>query len=80
MLGIVEPGVSDFNANIAKKLRQSLGLSDYREEIRVITPPGHDMLVQMRGNTRPCYLTLVHTNVEAVGSANSLENSHGLLG
>jgi hypothetical protein len=54
-------------------------LGDDWEEIGVISPSRHDMLVQVTSDSSACYFTLVHANVEAMGPTNGLQDLHCLL-
>jgi hypothetical protein len=55
-------------------------LGDDWEEIGVISPSRHDMLVQVTSDSSACYFTLVHANVEAMSPTNGLQDLHCLLG
>src|SRR5699024_11281847 len=53
---------------------------DDRHEISVAAAPGHNMLVQMSGNTGSGDSSLVHTQIEAVRLAHAPHDAHGRLG
>jgi hypothetical protein len=56
-----------------------LGLSDYWEEVGVITPTWNDVLVQVFGYPRPGKLALVHAQIEALSPGDFPKNLHSTL-
>jgi hypothetical protein len=73
------PSVGYLLPNLTKQLRQSLGLGNDRKEIRVVTPPGNNVLVQVSCDSSAGNLTLIHAYVEAVVAGTFLKRRHGLL-
>src|SRR5690625_7491708 len=49
---------------IGQQFWQRLGLSDDGQEVRVAGPAGHDVLVQVRGDTGPARYTLIKPRSE----------------
>ena len=67
-------------AGVLEEHGERLRLADDRQEVRVASPPRHDVLVQMGGDTGPGHGTLVHPQVEAVRGRGRLERPDRVLG
>jgi hypothetical protein len=63
---VIQPGLLDLGSYFAQQPWYRLGLSNYGEEVGVITPARNDVLVQVLGYPRPGKLTLVHAQIEAL--------------
>ncbi len=55
-------------------------MSHHRHEVRVPAPARHDVLVQVRRDSRARDRALVHADVEAVRAGGGAQGRHGLLG
>src|SRR5690625_4715260 len=51
---------------VGQQFWQRLGLSDDGQEVRVAGPAGHDVLVQVRGDTGPARYTLIRSEERRV--------------
>ena len=63
-----------------EQLREHPGVPDHRHEVGVAAPPGHHVLVQVRGDARARHRAHVHADVEALRAGGGPQRGHRPLG
>ncbi|MPN09656.1 hypothetical protein SDC9_156947 [bioreactor metagenome] len=74
------PAVGEQLTSVGEELRQGLGAPDDRQKVRIALPARNDVLMQVRGDTRPGDLPLVHAQIESGRSRDVQDHPDGLLG
>jgi len=74
------PRLSDQRSGLLQQLGHRLRSADHGKEVRIASPAGHDMLMQMRGNPGTGERALVHADVESVRARHLPKGLHAALG